>query len=64
MFKKSTSNYQTFHNVEMDPLLRRIQRGYISDDDDDINNVTYFGYTLAGAFITSITIILVVVLLF
>jgi len=63
MFKQSSSsNYQTFRHLnEMDPMLRRIQRGFIRDD-EEINNITYFGYTLAGVIVICITIILVVVL--
>ena len=63
MIKQSSSgSYQTFHHInETDPMLRRIQRGFIRDD-EEINNITYFGYTLAGVIISCVAVILVVVL--
>jgi len=63
MFTQSSSNsYQTFHHLnETDSMLRRIQRGYIRDD-EEVNNITQFGYTVAGVIVICITVILVVVL--
>jgi CRISPR/Cas system-associated endonuclease Cas1 len=65
MFKQ-TDNYHTFKHInEMDPLLRRIQRGFIRDDDyDNINNITNFGYVLAGSLVATIIVVTILVFIF
>jgi hypothetical protein len=65
MFKQ-TENYHTFdHLKEMDPLLRRIQRDLIHNDDyDEINSITKFGYVLAGTLVLSIIVVTVIICIF
>jgi len=60
-----TNNYHTFKYInEMDPLLRRIQRGFIRDDYDDINSITKFGYILAGSLVVTIIVVTILVFIF
>ena len=63
---KQTENYHTFdHLKEMDPLLRRIQRGFIRDDDyDEINSISKFGYVLAGSLVVAIIVVTILVIIF
>ena len=63
---EQTENYHTFNYLnEMDPLLRRIQRGFIRDDDyDEINSISKFGYVLAGSLVVAIIVVTVLVIIF
>jgi hypothetical protein len=64
MFKQ-TENYHTFdHLKEMDPLLRRIQRGFIRDDYDEIDSINKFGYVLAGTLVVTIIVVTILVFIF
>lgn len=62
---KQTDNYHTFKHInEMDPLLRRIQRGFIRDDYDEIDSINKFGYVLVGTLVVTIIVVTILVFIF
>ena len=63
---KQTDNYQTFkHLNDMDPLLRRIQRDSVPNDDfDSINSISEFCYVLTGPIVLTIVVIAIIIILF